>query len=597
MREFISAILLIIAGNAMAAEALYQQHCAMCHDGAVKKAPHRSMIGLLPAEAIVKAMTDGVMQREASALSAEQRTLLATHLAGAPPGSSSEADWPRCAAGMSPFDPDQAAPFTTWGLEPTNSRHIQAEAAAISTVQTASLKPAWAVKFPAANRARSQPLLAGGSVFVGSHDGGVHAFDQSSGCHHWTFNASGEVRTGFSVHRERAALFFGDVLGNVYSIDARTGNLLWRQRADEHPNATITGSPTLHGDTLYVPVSALEVSLAADPAYRCCTFRGSVVAYDAADGGVRWKTYTIDEPARPTYRNRAGTQMMGPSGAVIWNAPAIDAARGQLYVGTGENMSSPATGTSDAIMAMGLEKGEVRWVFQATDNDAWNVACDTEDDHSCPPEDGPDFDFGAAAMLVSTSAGDLVIAGQKSGWVHALDPQTGRAVWQTQVGRGGIQGGIHFGLAADGERVYVPISDMEDGRTYDFPARPGLHALEAATGKTLWSVAAEEGLCGDNPFCHPGISQAVTVAGDVVLAGAMDGYLRAYDKRDGTLLYRLDTTQPFTTTNGETTQGGSFGGAAGPVVLNGRVFVSSGYGIYGHMAGNLLLVLAPQARQ
>ena len=382
------------------------------------------------------------------------------------------------------------------------------------------------------------------------------------------------------------------MLGNVYGVDARSGSELWRLRADDHPNATITGTPSLAEGTLYIPVSSLEVSLAVDPHYACCTFRGSVLAVDAATGERQWQSYTISEPPVPQKKNAVGVDMVGPSGAVIWNSPTIDRDRGLLYVGTGENMSSPATGTSDAIIAMELATGAIAWVFQATPNDAWNTACDTDTPQNCPEEDGPDFDFGAGTMLVASQAhGQLVIGGQKSGLVHALNPDTGKLVWQTRVGRGGIQGGVHFGMAAADGRLFVPISDMADGRSYPNPDRPGMHALNVDTGEIVWSTLHED-RCDGQAFCHPGISQAPTVIGDVVFAGAMDGMLRGYRVSDGAVVWSLDTTGEFATVAGTVTNGGSFGGASGPVAFGGRLLVSSGYGLYNHMPGNLLLALA-----
>jgi polyvinyl alcohol dehydrogenase (cytochrome) len=345
---------------------------------------------------------------------------------------------------------------------------------------------------------------------------------------------------------------------------------------------------------LLIPVSSLEVSLAVNPQYACCTFRGSVLAVDASTGEHLWQRYTIEEPPTVQKQNAVGVDMIGPSGAVIWNSPAIDRARNQLYVGTGENMSSPATRTSDALMAMDITTGKVNWVFQATANDAWNTACDTTTPENCPEENGPDYDFGAATILVNgTAAGDLVIGGQKSGFVHALNPDTGALVWQTRVGRGGIQGGVHFGMAAAHGKIFVPISDMADGRTYPDPERPGMHALDASTGKILWSaIHVDE--CKGRSFCHPGISQVPTVIGNVVVAGAMDGIVRGYDVDSGEEVWRLDSTESFATILGEPTRGGSFGGAAGPVAFNGLLLLSSGYGIYNHMPGNLLLALQPK---
>ena len=590
---------LVRARQAMPGRPIYETACASCHEGAVKKAPHRDMIGLMPPEAILRSMEEGIMQVEASGLTAEERVQVAEFLAGVAMGTIATTDLPACGDSVPQPDFGTAPDVINWGLEPTNTRHIPAAKAGLSAEQLPALKPRMAIRFPSANRARSQPTFAGNAILVGSHSGKVYALDQESGCAHWSYQASSEVRTGIVFGRlageQEAPLtvaFFGDLLGHVYAVNASTGEELWRQRADDHPNTTITGTPSLHEGVLYTPVSSLEVNLGLDPYYECCTFRGSVAAYDAATGELLWQTFTIDEPAVVQYQNRAETNMWGPSGAVIWNSPAIDAKRNQLYVATGENMSSPATLTSDAIFAMALDDGAVNWVFQATANDVWNTACDTENDHSCPPEGGPDFDFGAATMLVTASDGqELVIGGQKSGIVHAVNPDDGSVVWQTRVGRGGIQGGVHFGMAAAGDRLFVPISDMADGREYPNPDRPGLHALDIRTGEILWS-ALNPDVCDGRDFCHPGVSQAVTVAGNLVFAGAMDGVLRVHDAETGSVLWELDATKEFTTTTGETTHGGSFGGAAGPIIRNGELAISSGYGIYNHMAGNLLLVLA-----
>ena len=573
----------------------FEQACGACHNGAVKKAPHRDMLGLMTPEAIFGTLNTGVMQQEAQNLSQSEKIAVAEYLAGADFGAA-QLDVPMCLEGEG-FQPDLAAQVAHWGMQPTNQRQISARSAGIEPADWGRLKPKWAVKFPGANRVRSQPTMAGGLIFVGSHSGRVYALDAGSGCQVWSFAASGEVRTGIVVASADTAadvshVFFGDVLGNVYGLQAHSGELVWRIRADDHPNATITATPALHQGTLFIPVSALEVSLAIDPTYACCTFRGSILAVEAGSGKTLWRTYTIDQVATQQSLNASGTPMMGPSGAVVWNTPSVDAKRGQIYFGTGENMSSPATLTSDALFALDMQTGKVNWTFQATANDAWNVACDTQTPDSCPVENGPDYDFGGPTILVRSSQhGDLVVAGQKSGFVHAIAPETGALVWQTQVGRGGIQGGIHFGMAAAGERLFVPISDMADGRSYPFPDRPGMLALDLNTGTLLWSTLHED-QCLGRAFCHPGISQVPTVVGDVVVAGAMDGWVRAYDKVNGDVVWSLDTTKAYTTNTAEEARGGSLGGAAGPVAGAGTVLISSGYGIYNHMPGNLLLALA-----
>ncbi len=579
------------ARESLPGKAHYDKACASCHNGSLKKAPHRDMIGLMTPEAILKTITTGIMQNEASVLTDTQKAEVAEYLSGDELGGEL-AQIPAC-ANPGEYQPGKDIVGANWGIEPSNMRNISKEMGGISSDNVDRLRVRWAIAMPGANRVRSQPTFAGGLLIVGSHSGIVYGLDPETGCSNWQFQASGEVRTGIAVseNSDGATAFFGDVLANVYAVNAATGELVWRLRADEHPNATITGSPTPHEGMLYVPVSSLEVSLAIDPEYECCTFRGSVVAVDIATGKQQWKTYTIQEEPGVSGQNPVGTNIIGPSGAVVWNSPSIDPQTNQLFVGTGENMSSPASLTSDALIAMDLETGKINWVFQATANDVWNGACDTEWPENCPVEGGPDFDFGGATVVIdSKTHGRLVVAGQKSGIVHAVDPETGELVWQTRVGRGGIQGGIHFGIAAHGNIILVPISDMADGRTYPDPDRPGMHALDVDTGKILWSTLHED-TCAGKAYCHPGISQVSTVIGDLVFSGAMDGTARAYDISTGDIQWELATAWEFDSITGEKAMGGSMGGAAGAVALNGLLVLSSGYGIYNHMPGNLLLAL------
>jgi polyvinyl alcohol dehydrogenase (cytochrome) len=586
------------AREAMPGRPIFEQACADCHQGGMPKAPHASMISMMTPEAIVRTLTDGVMKDEASGLSPEEKVQVAEYLAGKKMGEVKTVEPPVCEADRSVFDFADLPVGRNWGLQVTNTRLVPESAKPLSKADFGELELKWAFAYPGANRARSQPSLAGGAVHVGAQNGKVYALDQKTGCMRWTFQASGEVRTAIVIEpwekgdaQARPRAFFGDILGNVYAIDILDGTLLWRDRPDDHPNATITGTPSFFEDRLYVPVSSLETGPPTDPAYECCKFRGSVVAYDAASGEKRWQTFTVDKKPAVTGQNRSGTDMYGPSGAAVWNAPAVDPKRRQVYFGTAENLSSPATLTSDAIFALDLDTGAVKWTFQGTPNDAWNGACDTVHDDNCPEENGPDFDFGAAAILASLSDGrDLVIGGQKSGEVHALDPETGEVVWQNQVGRGAIQGGVHFGMAAEGDVLFVPISDAPDGRTYDEPARPGLYALDMKTGQYLWKQPYEGAGCNGREFCHAGISQAVTAAPGLVLAGSMDGVLRVHDSATGEIVWQHDTAPPVMTVSGEEAHGGSLGGSSGPMTANGMLFVNSGYGLYFHMPGNVMLV-------
>lgn len=583
------------ARDSLPGKSHYDTACAACHEGAIERAPHRQMLVLMTPETILAALTTGLMQTQSSTLNDQQKKEVAEYLGGRAMSEATFA-YEQCATKkQSSTQAVQAVRTHNWGLTADNKRHMTSEITNVNAANAAELKPLWAFSFKGANRARSQPLFIGEMVVTGSHSGEVLALDATSGCLHWQFQASAEVRTGIIGDEQlidgQQLLYFGDVLGTVYAIDAATGTELWRTRADTHPNATITGTPSLLDDYIYVPVSALEVSNAVDPLYECCTFRGSVVAMNRASGKIKWQTHTIPEAPRAQGKNASGTTQYGPSGAVVWNSPSIDIKRKRLYVGTGENASSPATTTSDAIVAMNLADGSIAWSWQGTARDAWNTACDSLTPDNCPEENGPDYDFGAATLIATDTAGrDLVIGGQKSGVVHAIVADTGEHLWSERVGRGGIQGGIHFGIAADDKRIYVPITDMADGRTYPDPAQPGVHALDITSGKPVW-YAAHPDVCDERDFCHPGVSQSISLLNDMVLAGGMDGIVRGYESATGKQIYELDTTKNFTTVSGATTTGGSFGGSAGPVAQNNRVVLSSGYGLYNHMPGNLLLML------
>ncbi|MDE2050552.1 MAG: PQQ-binding-like beta-propeller repeat protein, partial [Gammaproteobacteria bacterium] len=469
----------------------------------------------------------------------------------------------------------------------------------------AHLKLAWAFAFPQAIRARSQPAIAYGAVYVGSADGTVYALALKSGCIRWMYHAAAEVRTGIvlaapgdGVRGRR--LFFGDLIGHVYSLDALTGRVLWRVKVTGHPDATLTGTPSLHDGRLYVPVSSLqEVTAAARPHQACCTFRGSVVALDADSGATLWQTYMIAREPRPAGVTSSGVPILAPSGAPVWNSPTIDARRGLLYVGTGDNYTGPADASSDAIVALRLSDGKLVWRRQMFKNDAWNAACMGNASPNCPAGAGPDADFGASPVLASLPAGgDVLLTGEKSGVVAGLDPARGTLLWRRRVGRGGIQGGVEFGMAAADGRLFVPISDMKDGhdgRKYSLPPHPGLFAFDAATGRPVWSAPATDG-CGSRPFCDPGITAAVTAIPGVVFAGHLDGVLRAYDANNGRVLWQFDALRKFATVSGAIAQGGSFGGP-GPAVRAGYVVVNSGYGLYFHMPGNVLLAFRRPTRK
>jgi polyvinyl alcohol dehydrogenase (cytochrome) len=380
-------------------------------------------------------------------------------------------------------------------------------------------------------------------------------------------------------------VYFGDSRANAYAIDASTGQQIWMRKVDDHRAAAITGAPTVYNGRVYVPVQGLnEEGQGGRADYECCTFRGNVSALDANTGAVIWKTYTIEEP-KPRAKNSKGIQQWGPAGAGIWSSPTVDAKRNMLYVATGNNYAEPSQKTSDAVVALDLGSGTIKWVNQATPDDNWTLGCQAENptNPNCPGKLGPDYDFSASPSLVTVGGRDLLVVPQKSGMMYALDPdKEGEIAWQYRIGQGSGLGG-QWGGAVDGEQAYSGVSDLLS------PNPGGIRAVNLATGKEAWSVGPQTRLCKtDRPTCRASQGAAVTVIPGAVLSGSLDGGLRAYSTKDGSILWTLDTNREFETVNGVKANGGGLEGP-GPIVAGGMLFVNSGYGGFVGNPGNVLL--------
>lgn len=587
---------------------LYQQRCAACHEGGTR-APGRSALALLNAEVIRETLTNGAMKAQAAGLSGSQIAAIADFLAS-PATAATPAATGQCA--QRAFEGARNAPlWSGWGNGP-QQRRFQAFAADIDAQNVSRLQLQWAFAFPGATSASSQPAIAAGRLFVGSMNGNVYSLDAQTGCTYWVFKANVPVRTALSIGRVSSgwAVFFGDQAANAYAVDAESGALLWKVHVGTHPLAIVTGAPLLYGGVLYVPVSSYEELAGASASYGCCTFRGSVSALDASSGKLIWKSYTIADPLRPVRKNKAGTQLYGPSGAAIWSAPSLDPQRHVLYVATGDSYSQPAASTSDAVIAFDSRTGKRLWYRQMTANDIFTIDCGlpVAMRTNCPTRAGPDFDFGASPMLVSLPNGRrALIAAQKSGMVYALDPdRAGAILWQRRVGVGGTLGGVEWGAASDARNAYVAVSDVElsvvspgtagaqssgngsPAYLLNQAAGGGLFALDLSTGRVRWHAAPSA--CA-KAGCSPAQSAAVTATQQLVFSGALDGHLRAYSAADGRMLWDADTERSYEGVNGVNGSGGSLDGP-GPVVAGGMLYVNSGYGSFGKTPGNVLLAYA-----
>ena len=580
--------------------ALYRAHCAACHDASsATRAPAPAALKLMSAANILRALETGVMKEQAAGLTAAERRELADFL-GAPAPPPVAAAKPGMCAENPPFTPAGPA-WNGWGADLANSRFAPAPAAGLTAADVPQLHLKWAFAFPGAFAANAQPVVSGGRVFVAGANRQVYSLDARTGCQYWSFEPELSVRAAVSIATlpgdpARHAAFFGDQRAKVYAVDAGTGALLWKTQADDHPRAKIVGSPVYFDGRLYVPITAGEEGPAMSPVYPCCSGRGAVVALDAGSGRQVWKTYTIAEAPHVTGKNAAGTPAWGPSGASVWSAPTIDPERRVLYIGTGDNFSEPATGTSDAVLALELDSGKILWARQLTARDAYNVSCDAGRKASCPASDGPDFDIGASPILVKLAGGRRVLlVSQKSGVVHGLDAQTGAVLWEQRIGKGGKLGGIQWGSASDGRLMFAAVSDIAflvadllggRGMVADPHAGGGLFALDAATGRRVW--AAPPPSCEGREKCSPAQSAAVSAIPGVVFSGGVDGRLRAYSAADGKVIWEFDTEREFEAVNGVRAKGGAMDGP-GPAIAGGMLYVCSGYGVWGGAPGNVLL--------
>lgn len=493
---------------------------------------------------------------------------------------------------------DSTAPITEmvayqgWGGDKAGTGIVSTTMAGMTKEDIPGLELAWAFGFDGGSVTRTKPTIIGEVMIFGSQFGEVYCLDKVSGCVRWKFEADANVRGGLAVSESESGLriHFADFGVNAYALSVQTGELLWKSSLKNEPSSAVTGTPVAYDGLLYIPVTSMEVVSAGADHYECCKGSGQVIAINSATGEEVWRHRVIKEEATVQGTNKKGATQYGPSGAPVWGSPTVDANRGYLYIGTGENNSKPWTTTSDAIQALDLATGELIWSWQATTADVYIDGCPAA---NCPDDLGPDVDFGMAPVLVERPDGqEVLVVGQKSGVLHCLAPGDGSVIWQTQIGRGGALGGIHWGLTTDGEKVYVTNSDwLEFGGNPEVEANPGLFAIGLMDGEILWHYQADGESCWGRGGCYASHSAAPSMIPGVVFAGSLDGIFRAHDAETGEVIWETDTKQEFQTINGVAAYGGAIDGP-GPVISDGMVYLNSGYALFGQMPGNVMLAFS-----
>lgn len=464
----------------------------------------------------------------------------------------------------------------------------------LSNSGAAALAPAWT--YTTHGDVSATPDVYDGVVYVPDWGGYLNAISAADGTTLWSDPISSYDGVSNSVARDTPAVFGNEIIlgdqngAHVFAVNRLTGKLIWSTQVDTHQYAVITANPVVFDGRVYVGVSSLEEGAARNPNYQCCTFRGSMVALNAATGAIDWKTYTV--PAN-------GGQPGGYSGGAVWDTPAISPASGLIYFGTGNNYSVPASVVTcennanppgsgnctapndyfDSIMALNLRTGAVAWTSKTMAYDAWTAACIGVPPGVtwCPSPSGPDYDMGGSGPnLMNVSVGgtmrQIVGIGQKSGIYWAFDAATGQSLWHTLVGPGSALGGMEWGTAFDGSRIYVAI-----GNSYHIPYHPTSNgvldtsvtltggswaALNPATGQIEWQTGDPNGAIDLG---------AVSTAGGVVFGGSMDGTMYALNGATGQIEWSFAS-------------GGSVN--SGAAIVGGDVFWGSGYSHFGLGTGN-----------
>jgi outer membrane protein assembly factor BamB len=374
-----------------------------------------------------------------------------------------------------------------WKMYQRDSAHTgYAAGSRIDTSNASTLAEGW--RFPTGGWITGTPVIANGTVYVGSWDGRMYALRESDGSAVWSFDA-GTYRDGrcnpatFGIDSTAAIsggkLYFGTGDAKVYSLDAATGNLIWQKQLGNPDDAYhLYASPVVFDNKIYV-------GLASHCVNPCV--RGEVVCLDASDGSILWRFFTAPE---------------GSLGGGVWSSCAIDPNRRTVYVGTG-NYCAGEDSYSSSVLALDADSGSLIWSFKKV-----------------PPADTRNFDFGASPVLFDIAGIPTLVIGSKDGHCYALHRQTGDLLWDTVITDGSSVGGTISSPAAANGLVFMGCQvQSTTGKVV---------ALDARTGSKVWEAAQPSGVIGP-----------AAVSGGAVFIGGADGTVRAYDAQTGNQLWSV----------------------------------------------------------
>ncbi len=591
-------------------KAIYDRTCASCHNNPGQtRAAAFSELTATSAGDLRSTLTEGNMRPMAASLSANELTQLVGYLTSGQKAAA--ADWTEalmCPAGDRAVNVGKSVSFSGFGTNLQSTRDLSAKQAGLTKADMSKLEIAWAIGIPKTPALGTGAAVLGDTVYINT-GGKLLALDGGKGCARWVKDiGSRNTPEIANVDGRKVLAFSAGRGGDVVMLDAKTGEQIWKANAQPSNGiGSVRGGVVVYKDKVIVPISASGVGAGMNPKFECCTGHGAVIALSAKDGSKLWEYNTMKDAEYTGQVSKAGVKQRGPSGAPIWGLPTIDAKRNRVIVATGENTSHPSTDTSDAIIALDLDTGKVVWNFQAMSADVWNMSCNDTDLQKSGPNcprlfggAGRDFDFGATPMLLKGAGGlDIVVNGQKSGHVWAIDAETGHEQWSHRIGEGTALGGVHWGVASDGKYAFVPVADSLFGSDEQDKNKAGVYAFRLTDGRQMWAHVGKPDCDGDrkdavvNCETKFGFSAAPLVIDGAVVTATLDGKVVVFDGKTGKVLKTIDTIGPVKTVNGVPGNGGSIDSHA-ISAGDGMIFVTSGYGSFSQTPGNVLIALKPK---
>lgn len=451
--------------------------------------------------------------------------------------------------------------------------------AAINRESVKNLVPAWQASLQR-GVAMPTPLVHDGVMFLQTTPDTVLALDAASGRELWRHarapaDVSPTMKMGLGLSGGRVFVPTSDL--HVLALDVRTGAEIWDHAIEVRPPAVrgttlgLRSAPFIVGDKVIQGVTTSFVPGG-----------GFIVALDINTGKELWRFNTIPRPGEPGGETWNGLPIEERTGGSVWHQGTYDADLNLIYFGVAPTYDTgpmlkpsgvPGT-TRDALytnstIALNPDTGKLVWHYQHLANDQWDL----------------DWVFERQITTVRVGGRDrkVVMTMGKMGILEVLDAATGAYLYSIDVGTQNIITSIDPATGAktidpgrlpDPDRttvycpgpsgarswpptslsrttglLYVPLTEwcmQMGGKGGNLLSAPGSmlsaadHPDAVKDGKMGRLQAIDVGgrrLGWTRDLDAPIPTSALATAGGVVFAGDLDPALKAFDDRDGRLLW------------------------------------------------------------